>query len=167
MPAQLSDIVELPDDSTPLARVHEFTRAVITGTAAPEELVQRALATAAQSCQGDSSVLYVRNERDAVLQTAAVHGVDPATTGDALLTGQGLSGHVWERREPLIINDYVNWPGATAHGRLLHVLAAIAVPVFVQHACAGVLLVRRTTPGAPFTSDHARLLDLYAAQVGS
>lgn len=81
-----------------------------------------------------------------------------------LQPGEGLLGRVYARREPMVVEDYQAWEGATAWARSHGVRSAAAVPLLAHTRAIGALAVRSSAPRR-FEAAEVRLLELLAAQV--
>jgi diguanylate cyclase (GGDEF)-like protein/PAS domain S-box-containing protein len=103
-----------------------------------------------------------RRDRD-VLEWSVSIDPDAAPIGTVLHRGEGLSGKVWESREPLIVDDYQTWEGRAVAWGDYPITAAVGVPVRWGEEFLGVLNVRAAHPRT-FSPADAKLLDLFATQ---
>ncbi|MBI5034186.1 MAG: PAS domain S-box protein [Chloroflexi bacterium] len=88
--------------------------------------------------------------------------------GTRLKLGEGMAGRVAQTRQPLIVDDYRNWPYRSAKYMNTTLTAIIEVPMLFGGELIGVLVVeedRETT--RKFTDEDARLLSLFAFQAAS
>jgi HD-GYP domain-containing protein (c-di-GMP phosphodiesterase class II) len=88
-------------------------------------------------------------------------GPDVAPVGTTLRRGEGLSGRVWETREPLIVNDYDHWEGRMAIFEEVLVGAVVGVPVHWGEEFLGVLNISAHPPRT-FSPADAELLTFFA-----
>ncbi len=83
--------------------------------------------------------------------------------GLTLKKGEGVSGRVWETGQPLIINDYDNWPrrSRTLQRGLVH--AIIAAPLYSSGLVIGTLgIAHGSGSGRTFTEKQINLLMRFA-----
>ncbi len=110
-----------------------------------------------------SGGIYIyRPEQDVIEWTAAV-GPLLSPLGVTLQRGEGLSGKVWERGEPLMVDDYKRWEGRANAYDGLPLGATLGVPIVWGQEFLGVLDVLKDTPQR-FTARDAELLSLFATQ---
>jgi len=101
-------------------------------------------------------------DQDALVWTVSV-GTDLTPDEPPLHRGEGLAGKVWETGEPLIVDDYYQWPGRTPSLEGHPFTAVVGVPVRLGHEFLGVLEVFAEPPRT-FSSADAELLNLFATQ---
>jgi signal transduction histidine kinase len=83
--------------------------------------------------------------------------------GTRLPHREGLAGRVAETQEPLIVNDYPNWPFRSKVLQQLPIAAAVCVPMVRGGELIGVLGVHEVEgTNRRFTEAEARLLSLFA-----
>jgi len=86
-----------------------------------------------------------------------------AASGDALTRpGEGLSGTVWARQEPVVIDDYRAWSGAIDGPHAPTMRAAAAAPLTSGDAVTGVLGLAYTEEGRTFDTEAVALLGRFA-----
>jgi diguanylate cyclase (GGDEF)-like protein len=79
--------------------------------------------------------------------------------------GKGLAGNTFDRKAPLIVNDYPAWEHALAPARAGDLRAGLGVPLMRGGKCLGVLLLRvYGDDPTRFTEDDARIAALFANQ---
>lgn len=79
--------------------------------------------------------------------------------------GDSVPGVVFERGEPLVLDDYLAWEGATPAAKSAGVHSVAAVPILANDRTVGSLVVWTRTSRS-FVPGHVQLLVLFAAQVG-
>jgi len=89
-------------------------------------------------------------------------GIFDATGDTRIQRGEGLSGTVWERGEPVVIDDYQQWSGAIGAPHVQTVRAAVAVPLRVGETVTGVFGLAYTEPGRRFDPNAVTLLERFA-----
>lgn len=130
----------------------------VSGLDAVLDLTVRA---AAHLVEGENASLLLQDPAHGRLDLLAATG-PTKFTGHSLDAAEGLSGLVFTRREPMIVNDYGGWSGSVEWAAGIR--AAVAVPLVVRDSAIGVLSVH--SDGArQFNSDDVARLELLAAQI--
>jgi signal transduction histidine kinase len=137
---------------------------VVAASSTPREVIDEVLRTASSLLGQASASLYLWDPADQALRLA--QNADPAGRPvSALLSREaGGSGDVLSRLEPVIVNDYAAWAGATPMGVETGVRAALGVPLVRGGALLGAILLRAFDADTTFTIDDARLLGLFGDQ---
>jgi PAS domain S-box-containing protein len=112
-----------------------------------------------------SSTVWLWEETDQVLLSAAWYGLGDWMKGRRLRLGEGVSGVVAQRRQGLIVNDYRTSP--YTQGPVLEhtgITAMLAEPLLYRGRLLGVIRVADDKTGRHFTEEDRRLLQHFAAQ---
>jgi PAS domain S-box-containing protein len=109
------------------------------------------------------SIYLYRAERN-VLEWAVTVGEDQAPLESVLKRGEGLSGKVWEGREPLLVDRYADWEGRAASLGGHEWTAVIGVPIHWGEEFLGTFTALADTPERTFSEDDVHLLSLLASQ---
>ena len=134
----------------------------------PKEVFDMILHSVVQLLGEGSASLYIWDEEAGLLRLAENVNVAGNVAGNrALRPGEGIVGHVFLTREPLIVNDYQRWEGRTAHGEAKGLRASLAVPLVRSGRALGVLSIRSYDPEAAYTDDDARMLSLFGDQAAA
>ena len=110
----------------------------------------------------DTAMLYWWDAPAGVLRSVA-RSPDNGSRGGELRPGVSASGVAFERREPIVIDDYQSWPQRRA-GRLADYASMMATPLFVGQRVVGALSVGSDRP-RHFSPSEVRVLSLLAAEV--
>jgi GAF domain-containing protein len=122
-------------------------------------------------CQGGG--LYLWREDESVLEMVSAYDPEIDLRGTRVVAGEGLAGRVFETGDPLILDEYKDWPDQAPHivdagtSSRLPSAAAIAAPLVWQGQPLGVLVTTDRTPGRHFTHNDQRLLTLLANQAAA
>jgi PAS domain S-box-containing protein len=109
---------------------------------------------------GCAVFLYEADRDD--FQIAVESGVG-MPVGSRLSSHEGLGGRVAETMQPLIVNDYQNWPRRSKSLMQLPISATVCVPMIRRGELIGVLGVHEIAGSSrTFTDADARLLFLFA-----
>jgi signal transduction histidine kinase len=108
--------------------------------------------------------LYLYDEPSQLLRP--IHSSD-AREGEpepSIAPGVGAAGMAFLRGEPVLVDDYRDWPHAGGWAASAGVTSAMAVPLLVADRRTGAMSVRTYSP-RHWTADDAQTLTLLAAQV--
>lgn len=125
-----------------------------------EVLLRSIVSRAVELLGGVTGSLFLyQPERDALEVVVALSG---QKIGAILERGEGISGKIWETRQPVIVENYQTWPGRSAQFDGRDFTTAIGVPIQWGAEFLGVLIVvNRPTP---FEQAEATLLGMLANQ---
>ncbi len=137
---------------------------VIATRSTTREVIDEILRTASSLLGQASASLYLWDDSAKVLRLA--QNADPAgrTVGAVLTRDEGTSGDVLADLEPVVINDYATWKGATATAIESGLRAVLAVPLVRAGALIGAVVLRSYDAKTRFSRDDARLLGLFGDQ---
>jgi PAS domain S-box-containing protein len=112
--------------------------------------------------EANSGSLYLYQPDRDVLELAVSVGLDPEPREIVLRRGEGLSGRILERGEPLIVDDYQHWEGQAAAWQDHAFAAVVGAPICWRDEFLGVLNVDALPPRT-FSTTDAELLSTFAA----
>jgi signal transduction histidine kinase len=127
-------------------------------------VIDEVLGTASGLLGGASASLYLWDESARELRL--VQNADPGghTASAVLSAEEGMSGDILTRLEPVIVNDYATWTGASANGIAMGVKGVVAVPLIRGGKIVGAIVLRSYEDGTRFSIDDAHLLALFGDQ---
>jgi diguanylate cyclase (GGDEF)-like protein len=115
----------------------------------------------------DASGAAIRvGDRKHGVRTQAVYGLPAKAVGSRLLPGEGLTGKVMERDEPMLTNDFHAVGGHPDDHFLADVRSALSVPMRWSGERHGALTVFYRRPFL-VTREHLSLLEAFAALAGA
>ena len=125
------------------------------------EVIDVVLHASAELLGQASASLYLWDPEGDVLRLA--QNADPAgrAVSPVLSRGDGMSGDLLASLEPVVVNDYPAWPGASATGIETGLRAVLAVPLVRAGRLLGAIVLRSYDARTRFTLDDARLLSLF------
>ena len=129
----------------------------------PDMLLQFIVQHAIDLLDADAGGLYLYRPEEDVIEWVTLLGMNLAPAGARLKKGEGISGKVWELREPIIVHDYQQWANKAAIFDGLEWASVLAVPIHWGDSFLGVIDVLANTTHA-FSAEDARLLSLFATQ---
>jgi diguanylate cyclase (GGDEF)-like protein len=79
-------------------------------------------------------------------------------------SGQGMSGVAFERREPIVVDDYLTWPHQLPQPAIASLVSAVATPLFIGDRAVGAFVIGSFT-SRHFGSAEVRVLSVLSAEV--
>ena len=128
------------------------------------EVIDEVLRIASELLSEASASLYLWDRKFSVLRLAQNADKAGREVSVVLARGEGMSGDLLAKLEPLVVNDYASWSGATQTGMETGLQAVLAVPLVRAGELLGAIVLRSYDPGTSFTLDDARLLGLFGDQ---
>ncbi len=154
------------------ARQHENERllalqrasAVVAARSTTRDVIDEILRTASSLLGQASASIYLWDAAAEVLRLA--QNADPAgrNVSVVLARGDGMSGDLLAKLEPVVVNDYAAWAGATTTGVETGLRAVLGVPLVRAGSLLGAIVLRSYDAPTAFTLDDARLLGLFGDQ---
>jgi PAS domain S-box-containing protein len=133
----------------------------------PSVLLRTVLERASTLLSASGSAIFLYDAEHDDYQIVVEVGVG-MPIGTHMSRHEGLAGRVHETREPVIVNDYANWPYRSKALKQLPITAVVCVPMLRQNELIGVLGVHEVgKTNRMFTEADARLLSLFAANAAS
>lgn len=151
------------DESETLIR----TARAISSSLDTETVLESIARQASDLLKADGSRIHLLNyDTDELNCVVALEPNAAEIMGFTIKLGEGLTGHVVETGEPLIINDpNVDARGIQIPGTPEDEAECLAiVPLAVRHKTMGAMTVRRLSFKNPFSTDDLNLLMAFAAQ---
>ena len=131
-----------------------------------EELLQSIIERACLLSDTPHGYIYLVDKVEPFVRMEIGVGDFERFIGTTMVWGEGVSGHVWESGEALIINDYKNWTGRAKTGSaVLDMASAIGIPLKHGKDVVGVLGFAHVEDGNPFTEEDVQTLKLFAEMV--
>lgn len=131
-----------------------------------QRLLQLIMRSAGELLDAGSATVWLWNESEQALLPHTWMGRSEWVHGHRVRLGEGLVGVVAERRQGMIVNDYLRWPHAlpfvVERGSIT---AAIAEPLLYHDWLLGALAVDNEGTGRTFTQEDSDLLALFASHV--
>jgi PAS domain S-box-containing protein len=140
--------------------------AAIASDLNPARVAEIAVNYARRLLPADAAHLWVWDPRAELLRCLARdEEIRPELESWEARPGQSIVGYVFERREPLLVDDYPSWEHAWPQVVAAGVKTALGVPLLVNDRPVGAMVVHNTSPRV-FDRRQTQLLSVFAAQVG-
>lgn len=138
--------------------------AVVAARSTTREVIDEVLRTASSLLGQASASVYLWDEQAETLRL--VQNADPAGRPVSALLGRGdgMSGDLLAQLEPVIVNDYAVWSGASTTGAETGLRAVLAVPLVRAGRLIGAIVLRSYDLRTRFTLEDSHLLGLFGDQ---
>jgi PAS domain S-box-containing protein len=147
-----------------LAALHETTLGLINRLNL-QDLLQALVTRAAQLLDTPHGFIYLVDPEKQELECRVGLGIFSGILGSTLKLGQGLSGKVWQTGQPLLVEDYQDWPERAANLELDYraIRVVMGVPLKSGAETTGVLgLACHRETGQTFNEAEKELLARFA-----
>jgi PAS domain S-box-containing protein len=134
-PTQIQEMLRRQNEY--LAALHDTTLDLINRHDL-QELLEALVRRAGQLLGTPHGFIYLVLPGEAEMERQVGVGVFNVNRAPRLKPGEGLSGKVWQSGQPIVVNDYDNWPGRSAVGVAL-VDAMVGIPLRSGARVTGVL----------------------------
>ena len=138
--------------------------AIVATRSTTREVIDEVLKAASALLGQASACLYLWDEATDALRLAQNADPQGRPVSPILRRGEGLSGEMLVNLEPVIVNDYGAWSGATQTGIDADLKAVLAVPLVRAGKLVGSIVLRSYDVQTRFTIDDSRLLGLFGDQ---
>ncbi|HJX37020.1 MAG TPA: GAF domain-containing protein, partial [Anaerolineae bacterium] len=145
-----------------LAALHEVSLEVLAETD-PSHLLMTVVQKATHLLEADAGAIDLFDPDSQTLEMKISHGYQRDYSGIHLAPGEGVAGMVCQTRQPLAVDDYVNWPSRVPQIDEDEIGSALGVPLLRGERLLGVLTIDRREP-LPFDDDDVQLATLFANQ---
>lgn len=108
--------------------------------------------------------LYLVDEVHDDLRQVVNRGYRKDHTDIRLARGEGVAGQVWQRSEPVMVEDYRHWEGRSPSWENENLLASLGVPLKHGDQVTGTLGFDAMTSDNRFTEQDLWLANLFASQ---
>jgi signal transduction histidine kinase/DNA-binding response OmpR family regulator len=149
-----------------MAALYESTRDLLTELDL-DRLMHTLAERAALLADATTVVVYRLRPEGGVLEMGAARGLPLHLVSTRLALGEGLSGRVAESGQPLVVDDYANWPGRAPLFASVGFRACAAVPMRSSGTILGVITVANIGSPATFAPEAVQLLELFANQAAA
>ncbi len=136
----------------------------IGGVLEPVELARLVVDRARELLNAGAVGVYVYEESARLLEPVYSSDARESSPEPTIPIGAGAAGQALLLGEPVVVNDYVNWPHAGTWAAANGVQSAMAVPLQVADRCTGAMSVRSYEPRL-WTHDDVQTLRLLATQI--
>jgi PAS domain S-box-containing protein len=144
-----------------LQALHE-TNMLVLSRLDLDELLMRMLMHAGELVGAPHGLVYLAVPGEDAIESRVGTGNMRASLGIRPQRGVGFIGTVWDRGEPLIVNDYAGWPGRMNKSRAYEIHASVAVPLVLGDQVVGVIGLSHTNAGARFNEGDVQILQRFA-----
>ncbi len=126
------------------------------------ELLQTIIAWAVELLHADAGEIFLWDQDKGRLVQSIGYGSMESYIGLALRPGEGIVGRVFESGQPMIVDDYLTWPGRLDVYTLNGPTTDITVPMKWQERTIGVLGLTADPQRRTFGQDDIQRVSLFA-----
>lgn len=138
--------------------------AIVAARSTTREVIDEVLKSASALLGQASACLYLWDDATGALRLAQNSDPEGRPVSPVLKRGEGMAGEKLASLEPVIVNDYAAWSGATQIGIESDLKAVLAVPLVRAGQLRGSIVLRSYDAQTRFTIDDSRLLGLFGDQ---
>src|SRR5207244_1416903 len=138
--------------------------AVVATRTTTREVIDEVLRAASSLLGQSAASLYLLDEASGELRLAQSADPSERAVSEILAREPGSSGELLLKLEPVVVNDYKTWEGASSTGRETGIRAALAVPLVRAGSLLGAVVLRSYDAATRFSVEDARLLALFGDQ---
>jgi PAS domain S-box-containing protein len=137
----------------------------ITSRLEPQRIAHAIVERATVLLYGQSGVLYQVDADQRSLTLVVSYNMPRQLVGATIHFGEGLSGRIAQKRQPMIVNDYRHWEGRAARFAEEPFTAIIGAPLIWQDELIGVINVLANAEHRRFNESDLRLITMFGSQV--
>jgi PAS domain S-box-containing protein len=145
-----------------LLALHETTLGLI-GRLDLNNLLTAIVNRAANLVGSQHGYLYLMTQDGSEMQMRVRTGIFETFRTLTIKPGEGLAGKVWQRGEPIKVDDYSHWPERVGDVQREAVRALIGVPLRSDKTVVGVIGLAFLDPAQSFSDDQMEMLNRFAA----
>lgn len=123
-----------------LAALHDTTLGLISRLEV-HDLLEALISRAAQMLQATHGAIYLAQANQETVELKVGIGVFSQLIGEQLQPGQGLCGKIWQTGQPLVVNNYDDWPGRDPYFESHTISSTVGVPLISDSQVMGVMTV--------------------------
>jgi diguanylate cyclase (GGDEF)-like protein len=152
-------------ESQRMLALHRASTVLAGQTGDPNAVFDEILSSAVTLLGASSGSLHPCLPEEGVLRAVRSKDVSERHQTPDVRPGEGMVGHTFVRRAPLVVNDYRTWEHALGPARGGNLRAGLGVPLMRSGQCLGVLMFRiYGDDPTRFTEDDARISAFFANQ---
>jgi PAS domain S-box-containing protein len=157
---QTSDVA-LQRQNDYLLALHETTLGLV-GRLELRSLLLDIITRAAKLMNTAHGFIYLVNSEKTEMELQVKLGCFDIFEEYPLKHGEGIAGHVWERGEPFLTQDYSNWPGRITTPERDILKATVGIPLWSGGAVVGVIGLSYTDSNNDFDDSKIKLMQQFA-----
>jgi PAS domain S-box-containing protein len=127
-----------------------------------EELLEAILLRAAKLSRTEHGYIYLLEPGDTHMQMRVGMGFFKSQLGLRVKLGEGLGGKVWEREQPILVDDYHSWNGRLSDQSLDELHSVVGIPLIEENRIHGVIGLASVEPDKKFQDEDIAILGLFA-----
>lgn len=128
-----------------------------------QELLQTILERAAALAGSRHGYIFLRSDDGERMDIQVGRGFFSDQLGLTVRKGEGLSGKVGESGQPMLVDDYQNWPHRLTNTALDPVHSVVGIPLKLGRRVQGVIGLGHMSPDKHFDEESVTILERFAA----
>lgn len=145
-----------------LTGLHETALALLDNLD-PQKLLQTILERAAALAGTGHGYIFLAAEAGTHMEIQVGMGIFKDQLGLIVQRGEGLSGKVWQTGQPLLVDNYHQWPDRLHEKALDTVHSVVGIPLRQDKRVHGVIGLAQITPDRRFDEESISILERFAA----
>jgi PAS domain S-box-containing protein len=127
-----------------------------------EELLEAILLRAARLSGTEHGYIYLLEPGDVEMQMRVGMGFFKKQLGLRVKLGEGVGGNVWQREQPLLVDDYRLWNGRLTDKSLDDLRSVVGIPLKYESRVHGVIGLASVESGKKFDEEDIAILNRFA-----
>ncbi len=128
-----------------------------------QELLETILERAAVLAGSQHGYIFLLTEDGRRMKIRVGMGFFSDQMGLTVGRGEGLTGNVWQTGQPMVVDDYQNWPDRLADTSLDPLHSVVGIPLKLDQRIRGVIGLGHMTPEKRFDQESITILERFAA----
>lgn len=143
-----------------MVALHETSLGII-GRQELSDLLQSIVERASEIAQVPNGFLHIYNSEKNSLELKAGSGYYSEYLGFEIHPGEGLTWHVWEKGEKILVDDYYSWSGRHPSPLFDHIRAIVGIPVKSGSKIEGVIGMGHHDEGKTIDMETVSILEQF------
>jgi PAS domain S-box-containing protein len=127
-----------------------------------EELLEAILLRAARLSGTEHGYIYLLEPGDKQMQIQVGMGFFKSQLGLRVKPGEGMGGKVWQKEQPILVDDYRSWNGRLSDKSLDRLHSVVGIPLKYGDRIHGVIGLATVTPDKKFHAEDVAILNRFA-----
>ena len=127
------------------------------------EVFEMILERSANLLRVDNGLIFLCDSQRVIFEVKAARGILTPQVGEKAEIKYGMLAGIFATKQPVLVEDYSNWPNRNPQPVFDQMKAALAVPLAIEGEVAGIIFFGATDPAFRFSPDAENLLNEFAS----